>query len=286
MKHSILKFELALLGLVLLISCANNEVKTLSIDKTTSALTLGQTDSIIVTMTLSGDISKLPQTWSSSNTAVVTVKNGKISALTAGNATITVNAGSKSATCQVTVSDQIKPVISHGDLVYYGDAYGTKKDTIKNNESNNFVIYLESPLVNSSNYFNSTDDRVMLELNTDTLHITSIPSGTYDMMTDLTRSKLLPFTLVPAYVFQNYPWGTWYFGITNNDIITGNVVVLNTNNVYDITYNLIDYYGNMISGTFHGILNFTDGTQSSGISALKIKSTVKTGNTNRFLKRY
>ena len=140
MKHSILKFELALLGLVLLISCANNEVKTLSIDKTTSALTLGQTDSIIVTMTLSGDISKLPQTWSSSNTAVVTVKNGKISALTAGNATITVNAGSKSATCQVTVSDQIKPVISHGDLVYYGDAYGTKKDTIKNNESNNLVI--------------------------------------------------------------------------------------------------------------------------------------------------
>ena len=283
MKHSILKFELALIGLVFLISCANNEVKTLSIDKTTSALTLGQTDSIIVTMTLSGDISKLPQTWSSSNTAVVTVKNGKIDALTAGSATITVQAGSKSATCQVTVSDQIKPVISHGDLVYYGDAYGTQKDSLLNNESHNFVIYLASPLVNSTNYFMGTNDRVMLELNTDTLQTISIPSGTYDMMTDLTRSKLLPFTLVPAYVYQNYPWGTWYFGVTNNDIITGNVVVLNTNNVYDISYNLIDYYGNQISGTFHGTLNYTNNAQAS--PAQKISTGLKSLN-HSCLKRF
>ncbi len=283
MKNIFFKSTSMLCFVLILISCGNNTVKTISLNKTTDAMILGQIDSLVANMTVTGDISKLPKTWSSGNVAVATVKDGVITAITAGNTTISVQAGDKLATCELTVSDKIAPIISHGDLYYYGDAYGTKKDSLLNNESNNFVIYLGSPLVNINTYLSGTEDRVMLELNTDTLSKASIPSGTYDMMTKLAQDKLLPFTMVPAYVFANYPWGSWYFGKTNNDIIVGNVVILNTNNVYDITYNLIDYYGNTISGTYHGTLNYTNSAQAT--PAQKTKSRFMKHNSTQFIKR-
>ena len=50
--------------------------------------------------------------WSSSNTSVATVDNGKVTALTAGTATITVKTedGNKTATCEVTVNAKVYPV--------------------------------------------------------------------------------------------------------------------------------------------------------------------------------
>ena len=53
-------------------------------------------------------------TWSSSNTSVATVNNGKVTALKAGTATITVKTedGGKTATCEVTVNAKVYPVES------------------------------------------------------------------------------------------------------------------------------------------------------------------------------
>ena len=53
-------------------------------------------------------------TWSSSNSAVASVSNGKVTALKAGKATITVKTddGGKTATCEVTVNAKVYPVIS------------------------------------------------------------------------------------------------------------------------------------------------------------------------------
>ena len=50
--------------------------------------------------------------WSSSNTAVATVKNGKVTAVKSGNAVITVKTedGGKTATCSVSVSEKVYPV--------------------------------------------------------------------------------------------------------------------------------------------------------------------------------
>jgi hypothetical protein len=39
-------------------------------------------------------------------------------------------------------------------------------------------------------------------------------------------------------------------------IISGNSIVTNTKNNYSIQYNLIDYFGNSISGTYQGSLTF------------------------------
>lgn len=52
-------------------------------------------------------------TWSSSNSSVASVSNGKVAALKAGKATITVKTddGGKTATCEVEVNEKIYPVI-------------------------------------------------------------------------------------------------------------------------------------------------------------------------------
>ncbi len=272
-----------ILSALLLTSCVNNEVKTIKLNNSSLTLLMGQTDSLITSLTVTGDISKLPVTWTSSDLSVATIKNGLINAVRNGTTIITAKAGDKSAACQVEVINKLTPTISWGQLWYYGDAYGTKTDSIPKKQSHNFVIYLGSPLVNIQSYFNGTDDRVMLEINTDTIYKTSIPSGTYDMMTTLSRDQLVPNSIVPAYVLDNYPWGTWYFGKTNNDIVMGNVIINNSNEIYDLQYTLIDYYGNTISGTFHGVLTYNNGTQSaiSVVKNLRYKSQAKQINFKR-----
>jgi len=77
-----------------------------SLNKSTLSLTLGDTYSLIATVTPSNATNQ-SVAWSSSNTSVVTVSSsGTVSAKAAGSATITVttNDGSKKATCSVTVS--------------------------------------------------------------------------------------------------------------------------------------------------------------------------------------
>src|ERR1035437_3449616 len=125
---SILKLNpmISLFVLILFASCAkNNEPNVatkITLNKSTSYLIIGQTDSLLATMTTSGgDTKGITQTWSTSNSAVASVQNGVVIALTAGTSTITVTSGTKSATCVVTVDDKILPTLTQGELWYYGD---------------------------------------------------------------------------------------------------------------------------------------------------------------------
>ena len=56
------------------------------------------------TITVSGLAAKAKVSWTTSNDAVATVDNGKITAVKAGTATITATAGSRKAKCNVTVT--------------------------------------------------------------------------------------------------------------------------------------------------------------------------------------
>jgi len=262
---------IVVVSLVLLASCSKNEVTNITLNKSTANYTIGQTDSLISTISASGDLDKYSQTWTTSNSSVATVKNGLVTAINVGTVSISVQAGGKKATCEVTVTDKINPALTKGILGYYGDVYGTASDTIPNNESKNFVIYLAGAGVNLNNYFAGTDDRVMIEVNTPTSATDVLPSGTYDIMTQLSQGQLLPYTIVPAYQASGEPWGTWYFGSGSNDVVAGNIVVSQSNSIYTIQYNLIDYYGNTISGTYQGTLVYYDGTTASASPVLKNK---------------
>lgn len=85
-------------------------VESVMLDKTAVTLQVGGEETLTVTVTLENATDKAV-TWSSDNTAVATVANGKVTAVSAGSATVTATAGDKSATCIVTV-ETVKTVTS------------------------------------------------------------------------------------------------------------------------------------------------------------------------------
>lgn len=81
-----------------------------SLNKTSTSLTVGKTEVLTATVTPSS-ATNTAVTWSSNNTSVATVDNGTITAKAKGSATITVRTsdGNKTATCAVTVTEATTP---------------------------------------------------------------------------------------------------------------------------------------------------------------------------------
>ena len=100
-----------------LVACDNNEnpnengnngtqtvaVESVTLNKTELTLEVGGEETLTATVAPNNATNKTI-TWSSDNTAVATVANGKVTAVAAGTATITATADGKSATCTVTVN--------------------------------------------------------------------------------------------------------------------------------------------------------------------------------------
>ena len=86
-------------------------VTSVSLNKTTASLTEGESLTLTASINPSNATNK-NVTWKSSNTSVATVSNGKVTAVKAGSATITVTTkdGNKTATCSVTVNEKVYPV--------------------------------------------------------------------------------------------------------------------------------------------------------------------------------
>ena len=75
----------------------------ITVNKSSISLTVGKSETITATVKPNNATNKTV-TWSSSNTKVATVKNGVITAVGPGTATITVKAGNKTVTITVTVT--------------------------------------------------------------------------------------------------------------------------------------------------------------------------------------
>ena len=110
-----------------------NLVKSISLNKTTLSLEEGKSEILIASITPSDAINK-NIIWSSSNTNVATVVNGKITAIKAGTTTITVKSedGNHQATCVVKVTEKIIPVTGIKLNASSGTIYlNSKKPTVK-----------------------------------------------------------------------------------------------------------------------------------------------------------
>ena len=83
------------------------EVESVSLNKSTLSLEVGNTETLSATVLPSNADQSI--SWSSSDPSVATVSNGLVTAVAEGNATITATAGSKSATCEVTVTESEEP---------------------------------------------------------------------------------------------------------------------------------------------------------------------------------
>ena len=85
-------------------------VTSVELDKTELALTEGESETLTATVKPDNATNKTV-TWSSSDSAVATVENGKVTALKEGSAVITAKAGEKTATCKVTVTKSAETII-------------------------------------------------------------------------------------------------------------------------------------------------------------------------------
>jgi len=275
MKSSIKTSSLiSLFALILFTSCVKNEVTNVTLDKSILNITVGQTDTVFALVTITGDMSLLPLTWTSSKSGIATVKQVEnssvskvkntyiktalITGVSLGTTFITVQAGEKTMTCQVTVDD-IYPKLTQAELWYWGDAYTS-------NISNNFTLYLGSKDINMAD-LSGYGEVLMLELNSALTVKDSIPRGTYEMMTDISKANNFKAkTLVPAYYNnQNKKWGCWYYGSTINALVEGNMIVDRINNFYTINYELFDENGAKISGVYYGQVVNIDGTVMAAI---------------------
>ncbi len=96
------------LPLILAVGCKhvdiNTDILVKSIKLSDTAITLVKGDDTQLTATVSpADASNKEVKWTSSNTSVATVEDGRVTAVSIGTATITATAGSQSATCEVEV---------------------------------------------------------------------------------------------------------------------------------------------------------------------------------------
>ena len=80
----------------------------ITLDKTTAELTEGETLTLTATVTPENATDKTVA-WTSSDETVATVKDGVVTALKAGKATITAKSGEVSATCEITVNAKVIP---------------------------------------------------------------------------------------------------------------------------------------------------------------------------------
>ena len=101
-----------------------------TLDKTSITLNVGDTATLVATAT--GTV-----TWTTSDNSVVTVVNGKLTAVGAGTATVTATCGTAKATCTVTVTKVVQQAtaeqfIAAVDAVSAATTQQTKFNAIKN----------------------------------------------------------------------------------------------------------------------------------------------------------
>ena len=97
------------------------EVTEVSLSQTSLSLDVKGTANLTATVNPSNATDKTV-TWASSNSKVATVKDGVVTAVSAGNATITVSAGGKTATCEVKVNPDPELVLIKDVLARFYDA--------------------------------------------------------------------------------------------------------------------------------------------------------------------
>lgn len=101
-----------------------------TLDKTSITLNVGDTATLVATATGTA-------TWTTSDNSVVTVVNGKLTAVGAGTATVTATCGTAKATCTVTVKEVVQQAtaeqfIAAVDAVSASTTQQTKFNAIKN----------------------------------------------------------------------------------------------------------------------------------------------------------
>ena len=157
MKLSLL---IAFVAVIFFTGCKKDEVTRVNLNNTKITLKVGEKDTILANLSYNGDLNKFPIAWSSSSTSVVQVNGGVVNAIGVGSATITAEAGGKTATCQITVvKKNIDFVFAKISASFWGDYFKVG--------SNNLTMYfLENTLsIDPSGNLQGTGSYLYIDFN-------------------------------------------------------------------------------------------------------------------------
>lgn len=148
------------------------EVESITLDKTEIVLTEG--DEFTLTATVKPDnATDKAVSWASSNNAVASVQDGKVTAIAEGSATITAKAGDKTTTCAVTVNKQYIVVesvtLSETELSLTKGATATLTATVSPSDATNPAVSWSS----SDESVASVKDGVVTAIKSGTATITA-----------------------------------------------------------------------------------------------------------------
>lgn len=139
MKKFLSIFAVAALALAAVVSCSDKEddettvdLKAISLSSPSLDLFVGDESTLTVKYTPENATNKPAATWTSSNESVASVSEGKVTALAAGEATITATVEKFTATCTVKVSEKDSytgPVQGNSAWSVIGALLGTNWDT-------------------------------------------------------------------------------------------------------------------------------------------------------------
>lgn len=100
-----------------------DQIESIGLDKNTLVLFAGESDTLKAIITPE-NVATASVTWASSDASVATVVNGCVTAVSAGECTITVSEGDKSAVCSVTVLEDNIASGQNNDVTWVIDADG------------------------------------------------------------------------------------------------------------------------------------------------------------------
>lgn len=202
-----------------------------SLNKTTSSLIVGETDTLLATVNPS-DATNKSVTWKSSNDSILTVDaNGTVTAINAGTAIITVTTvdGSKTASCTFTVNP-IK-IVSIDDItvnIIQNDIYNLPTTVVANMNTGKTLetkVLWKSAVVDTSKLGTSTFE------------------GTVDGYDKVVKLTLNVNKYEPNLHIYNYS------SITINNICKDLSINVNNNGDKSVTINKIEVYekGNLVT---------------------------------------
>jgi len=216
-------------------SCAKNEVTNITLSKSTIAINVGQSDSLVTTITLSGDMTKQPVTWTAGNSEIISVKEGVspdasektesisktivVTALSAGTTTLTIKAGEKTAICQISVN-QTNYNFNKTLTSNWGDYYETGNNSFDMYLLENSLSFNDSGLIVGTGTFLYLDFSVPITQNT-IVSADFTPSVAGDVN-----------TFFPGEVYENNIYGTRIVTIYNDSA----TIDLVKDGHYSITY--------------------------------------------------
>lgn len=140
-------------------------IKTISLNFKKINLVVGESKTVSATINPSNATDK-NITWSSSDSSIATVSNGKITGVKAGTTTVIATAGGKSASVEVTVRDKTSSTCGYGDT-NYNTQYILSVNLIQNNCAvNPNGTYNEVNTVVAKEYKKATDELIAMGLST------------------------------------------------------------------------------------------------------------------------